>query len=440
MFPRLLIGSIIRIGVSKPRSFNFAKNKKSIGSPAIIVSPQNEKEVPHMLLPNYTAKILGVEDVIVKEVVENDTELHIHIEMPKREHICPRCSKRTNRVHDYKMQVKRDSPIRNKYTYIHLNKRRYACPDCGKRFYEDTPFVPKYHQVTHNVIQGVLKAMSEMRSMKEIGKEFNISGTSVARYFDVLSFGIPNLSQAIGIDEFRGNSGGEKFQCVLTNPKKKMLLDIMPSRNSTELGRYFLEFKDRNNVQIVVMDMSSLFRSVAKTYFPHAEIVADKYHVIRLVDFAFENVRKNEQNKFSRDYRREFKRSKSLLRKPWETLNDVQKEEVVTMLSISSRLARAYNLKESFRKIFNLSTRSEASKALGDWILMMEIENLDEFKSLSTTFREWNREILNIFDYGLTNAYTEGSNNKTKVLKRIAYGMRNFERFRKRRLYLEFAT
>jgi len=392
-----------------------------------------------MLLNDYTAKILGMEDVIVKEVVENDTELHIHIEMPQREHECPRCSERTNRVHDYKLQVKRDSPIRSRNTYLHLRKRRYVCLSCAKRFYENVPLVPKYHQVTRNVIHGVLKAMGDMRSMKEIGKAFNISGTSVARYFDVLSFGKPHLSQAIAIDEFRGNAGGEKFQCILTNPKKRMLLDIMSSRKADELGRYFLDFKDRNNVQFIVMDLSPLFRSIARAYFPQAKIIADKYHVMRLVDFAFENVRKNEQNKFSKDFRREFKRSKSLLRKKWENLDETQKLEVVAMLNISTRLAKAYNLRNRFRKIFQLNDRAEASKALSDWIMLMEFEKLEEFKSLSTTFREWNTEILNIFEYGLTNAYTEGSNNKTKVLKRIAYGMRNFERFRKRRLYLEFA-
>ena len=392
-----------------------------------------------MLLNDYTAKILGMEDVIVNEVVENDTELHIHIEMPQREHECPRCSERTNRVHDYKLQVKRDSPIRSRNTYLHLRKRRYVCLSCAKRFYEKVPFVPKYHQVTRNVIHGVLDAMKDMRSMKEIGKAFNISGTSVARYFDVLSFGKPHLSQAIAIDEFRGNSGGEKFQCILTNPKKRMLLDIMSSRKADELGRYFQEFKDRNNVQFIVMDLSPLFRSIARAYFPQAKIIADKYHVMRLVDFAFENVRKNEQNKFSKDFRREFKRSKSLLRKSWKDLDETQQFEVVSMLNISTRLAKAYHLRNEFRKIFKLSNRADASKALGDWIMLMEFEKLEEFKSLSTTFREWNSEILNIFEYGLTNAYTEGSNNKTKVLKRIAYGMRNFERFRKRRLYLEFA-
>ena len=393
-----------------------------------------------MLLQNYTAKILGMEDVIVKEVVENDTELHIHMEMPRREHECPRCHKMTNRVHDYTPQVKRDSPIRSKHTYLHIRKRRYVCPCCAKRFYEDVPFVPKYHQVTRSLVQGVLKAMGEMRSMKAIGRDFNVSGTSVARYFDVLSFDRPNLSQAIAIDEFRGNSGGEKFQCVLTNPKKKEILDILPNRKTDDLGKYFQGFKDRNNVKYVVMDMSPLFKSVAKTYFPNAEIIADKFHVIRNVDTAFENVRKNEQNKFSKNYRRIFKRSKSLLRKSHHKLKDYEVNEVARMLETAPRLAKAYYLKEEFHKIFNLSTRAEAMRALNDWMIKMEFENLDEFKKLDTSFREWRHEILNIFEYNLTNAYTEGSNNKTKVLKRIAYGMRNFERFRKRRLYLEFAA
>ena len=390
-----------------------------------------------MLNYDYTGKILGLEDAIVQELTETEREIHVKLEMPRREHCCPRCRRNTDRIHDYIMQMKRSSPIREKKVFLHIRKRRYVCPDCGKRFYEEVSFVPKYYQVTRSLIYGVLNSLREMRTMNSIGKAYNVSGSTVARYLDVLSFDKPNLTQCISIDEYRGNSGGEKFQCILTNPKKHKILDLLPNRKSNDLCTYFSKFKDRNNVKYIIMDMSNLFRSVANTCFPNAEIIADKYHVIRLVGFAFENVRKNEQNKFSKQYRKVFKRSKSLLRKPWNKLKDDEKEQVALMLETSPRIAKAYYLKEEFTKIFKLELRSEASKALGDWILKMQIEALPEFQNLGTTFRIWQNEILNIFEYKLTNAYTEGSNNKSKVLKRISYGMPNFERFLKRRLYLE---
>ncbi len=73
--------------------------------------------------------------------------------------------------------------------------------------------------------------------------------------------------------------------------------------------------EDKNNVKVVVMDMSSLFKGVVKTCFPKADILADKYHVMRQGIWAFENLRKSKQNKFSKKYKKYFKRSKSLLLK-----------------------------------------------------------------------------------------------------------------------------
>jgi len=48
----------------------------------------------------------------------------------------------------------------------------------------------------------------------------------------------------IAIDEFKGNSGGQKYQTILTNPKKHKVLDILPSRKSEDLYEYFSRFKN----------------------------------------------------------------------------------------------------------------------------------------------------------------------------------------------------
>lgn len=378
-----------------------------------------------MLNTNYTGKILGIEDAIVTDLRETDESIHLDMEMPRKSHICPNCGRSTDKIHDYRIQVIKDIPLRKKKMYFNLRKRRYKCSECGKQFYENVPFVAKYYHVTKSLIYSVIQSFRECRAMKGIAKEHNISVTSVARYFDTVSFGKPKLPKYIAIDEYGGNAGNEKFQSILTNPKKRKMLDLMPSRKSEDLAEYFNQFKDKNNVELVVMDMSNLFRSVVKSSFPKAKIIADKYHVIWTVDFAFENVRKNEQNKFSKEYRKIFKRSKSLLRKRMDKLTPEEASEIAVMLNTSERLGKAYYLKEEFRKIFELKTRAEAADALQEWLLKMHFENIEEFKSCDTTFLNWEDEILNIFEYGLINAYTEESNNKTKVLKRISYGVKN---------------
>ena len=64
------------------------------------------------------------------------------------------------------------------------------------------------------------------------------------------------------------------------------------------------------------------------------------------------------------------------------------------------------------------------------------VTELERFHKCLNTFTDWNEEILNAFETGLTKGYTEGCNNKIKVLKRNAYGMRRFDRFRKRILHM----
>jgi len=245
------------------------------------------------------------------------------------------------------------------------------------------------------------------------------------------------LPPQISIDEYRGNAGSEKFQFILTDSKKKRILDLMPNRKSGDLKEYIKSFVDRNNVKVVVMGMSYSFKGVANACFPKADIVADKFHVMRQGTWAFEKVRKAEQKRFSDEYRRYFKRSKSLLIKTPNKLKEDEIDTVVVMLNTSERLMDAYYLLQGFRAIFNCDNRIDAKKELSNWMMKAEVAGLSEFEACVNTMDNWKTEILNMFEYGLSNGYTEGCNNKTKVLKRISYGCPNFKRFRTRRLSLD---
>ena len=244
------------------------------------------------------------------------------------------------------------------------------------------------------------------------------------------------MPHAISIDEFRGNAGGEKFQCILTDPENKKVLDILPNRKSEDLYRYFLKFKDRHNVKYVVIDMSGPYRCLAKTVFPRAQIVADKYHVVRQVAWAFENVRKAEQKRFHEQRRKYFKRSRKLLLKHPDKLTPDEAKQVESMLIISERLRQAYVLKNEFYKVMDSKNSYEAKKNLARWNMLCCGYNLPEFYDCFKAFTNWQKEILNSFDVPYTNGYTEGINNKIKVIKRNAYGVRNFERFRNRILHV----
>lgn len=387
-----------------------------------------------MLDMNYTTELLNLEDVIVKEVKNVDEQLHVFIELPRREHVCPRCKGLTDRIHDYRMQTVRDIPL-GRDTYLHLRKRRYVCPHCGKRFAEENTFVPRYYRMTSRLIATIIDAFRKVLSATEIASRYNVSTTTALRYFSVVNYRCKELPAVLSIDEFKGNAGRQKYQTIVTDLENRKIADILPNRYEGDLIRYFKQFENKNNVKYFVCDMNPHFKTVAQVCFPQAVIVADRYHVIRQAVWAMERVRKNEQSKLSKKFRIYFKKSRYLLNKKKENLTDEDMLKLALMFEIAPRLADAYRVKNEFLEIMRSESSETGRKRLADWLASVEVMDLPEFQSCTTAAHNWFREILNSMDCPWTNGFTEGCNNKTKVLKRCCFGMRNFKRFRNRILY-----
>ena len=396
------------------------------------VPPIYPKEVS-MLMKDYTSKLLNLEDVIITNVENIADQLHIYLELPRSEHICPACGAATDRIHDYRMQTVKDVPLARD-TFLHLRKRRYRC-SCGKRFFEKNTFLPRYYRVTTRLVAEIMFSFKKLVSAKEIGSRFNVSAVTAMRYFNLFNRKPSVLPEVISLDEFKGNSGGQKYNSILADPQNKDVLDILPNRYESDLIKYFSQFPSKNNVNYFVCDMNPHFREVAKTCFPNAKIVADRYHVVRQVYWAMERVRKNEQNQLSDRFRKYFKRSKYLLSKPPEKLTDEEMDRLALMFEIAPRLADAYRIKNEFLTVIRIKSSAEGRQKLLDWLFSVELMDIPEFYDCSKAYRNWFNEILNSMDVPWSNGFIEGCNNKTKVLKRVCFGMRNFSNFRKRILF-----
>jgi len=146
-------------------------------------------------------------------------------------------------------------------------------------------------------------------------------------------------------------------------------------------------------------------------------------------------VRKNEQNKLSAQFRKYFKKSRNLLMKRTEKLTDEEMDRLALMFEIAPKLADAYRIKNEFLAVIRSKSSLEGKQKLVDWLHSVEVMDLAEFHDCTKAYHNWFQEILNSMDVPWTNGYIEGCNNKTKVLKRVSYGMRNFSNFRKRILF-----
>lgn len=389
-----------------------------------------------MLSLNISQNILGLSNLTIKNIFIIEDTTNFEVEMVRKPHKCPCCGTMTNRIHDYRLQKVKDLPSFGNNVNLLLRKRRYVCPSCNKRFYEKIDFLPKYHRMTSRVINEVLMLLASTHSFKSVAKQLNLSPSTVVRIFDHLSYQPSQLPRVIAFDEFKGNAGSEKYQCIITDPEHHKIIDILPNRYKVDLISYLLKF-DTSHTELFISDMWPTYRDLAKEIFPDACYIIDKYHYVRQVIWALEAVRKEVQKEFS-DYRRKyFKRSKSLLIRHFDSLDTEGKQAVNMMLYTSPKLASAHSLKEEFFRIMKSKNRSEALQSLAAWITHAENSNLPRFVTVALTLNNWLTGIINSFETPYTNGFTEGTNNTIKVLKRNAYGYRNFKRFRNRILHLD---
>lgn len=392
------------------------------------------------MLYNYSiSNLTGLQDLKIKNIDTLGNFLLINAEIERKPHRCPCCKTITDKVHDYRVQIIKDIPAFGKFIFISLRKRRYVCPHCGKRFYENVEFLPKYHRMTNRLSAFVLHLLEDVRSFSSVAREVNLSVSTVIRIFDIVGYSHPQSPpEVLAIDEFKGNTGDEKYQCILTDPKTGIVLDILPNRTTECLIKYFKQWDldKRKAVRYFVSDMWQPYTDLATALFKNSILIIDKYHFIRQMIWAFEAVRKSEQKKYGKKNRLCFKNSKRILTKRAEKLNDYQKDRVNAILYISDNLRTAYELKEMFYEIVDTEDRKQARDLMLEWIYAAQSSGLSEYVKCSNTMINWQYGILNSFDYSYTNGFTEGCNNKIKVLKRNAYGYRNFRRFRNRILHI----
>ncbi len=391
-----------------------------------------------MLYTHFNEKLLGLQGVNITNIEESEKSITIYIELERKPHRCSCCGEKTDKIHDYRNQKIKDISAFGKAVTVILRKRRYRCTNCNKRFFEENNFLPRYYRRTNRLTAYIIDKLRDERSFSSVAREVNLSVSTVIRAFDLVSYPKPKLPKALSIDEFKGNTWGEKYQCILTDPENGVVLDILPKRYGYYLTNYFKNIPkaERQNVEYFISDMWKTYMDTASVWFKEAIQVVDKYHWIRQVIWAFENVRKQEQKAFGKDYRIYFKHSKKLLLKRFDDLTDEQKQQVNVMLYTSVNISRAHYYKESFFKILDCTDRESAKTAMQEWITDAESSELPQFEKCAKTMQNWLSGILNSFSAPYTNGFTEGCNNKIKVLKRNAYGYKNFSRFRNRILHI----
>ena len=273
---------------------------------------------------NNTIKIPGLEDVIITKVEEFEDRIAIFVEMEVQTHICPKCGKKTRKIHDYRVQKIKHLKWFERLSYIFYRKRRYRCDACGKRFYEKNTIVDRYQRFSKEWNRAVNIRSVRAKTFKEISQQFGASPSTIIRRFDELAEkelkDVEELPRVISIDEYKGDTKEGKYQVIIANGETKEPIDILPNRRKKTIANYLRKYGAK--VDVVVMDMSPSFKAAVNKALGRPVIVADRFHFCRYIYWALDAVRRRVQSTWNDYDRKKCKKMRYVFYKDSGKLSD----------------------------------------------------------------------------------------------------------------------
>jgi len=238
----------------------------------------------------------------------------------------------------------------------------------------------------------------------------------------------------LGIDEFSIKKGHE-YMTVVVDLETGRIIYAVEGRNKESITPFLRKLaRKANNLIAMAMDMSGPYESAVREILPQIDIVFDHYHVMALCNKAIDEIRREQQHRCNEVGLRTLKGQRFLLLKNFEKLGTNEKSSVEALLEVNKPLAIAHTMKEQLRLFWTKSNSQEGARSLGWWIIEAMESQIRELAKVARTLLGHFEGLLTYFKHRLTNAKTEGINNKIKTLKRQAYGYRDMEYF-KLRLY-----
>ncbi len=233
------------------------------------------------------------------------------------------------------------------------------------------------------------------------------------------------MPERLSLDEISKEKGKRKFITVVSDLDKSSLLEVIDSHKSEEIIEVLKKkpVKSRENVKEVSVDMWGGFQKVITEVFPKALIVIDRFHVMKLVNKALNQLRLSLDLKGLK--------SRCLLLKNASDLTEEENTELKEILEKSPCLTIAYELKEEFRNIYNTSTTVKmGQRRFEKWLVAARCL----FPQTARTIAKYLDQICNYFINGTTSGVMEGLNNKIKLILRQSYGFKNFQLMREKLL------
>lgn len=301
---------------------------------------------------------------------------------------------------------------------------------------EKLEFVNKNMRVTVRLADKVAIDCEEA-TIKEVAKRYDLDWKTVKKidkeHIKALLPKIEELNlRRLAIDEV-AIMKGHKYFTLIRDYASGVTIKIILGRGFDEVSKSLATLgKDKlSKIVFVSLDMWDPYIKAIKELCPNAELIFDKFHVVKKVNEALDKVRKKEFSKASDNERIEMKHKRWIILKKESNLDKDEKETLNQLMGNNERLYKAYLLKEQILSIFSEKNSSfdMVHERITQWFENILSNGMDEFQGVMKTMQTYFYGILNYFRYGMTNAIAEGFNTKINVIKRRAFGFRDIEYF-----------
>ena len=353
---------------------------------------------------------------------------------------CPVC--KSSSLH-FKDSIERQfqmCPTGSRPCWLYLIVRRRSCADCFHKWWPRPSFVSGQRRMVRSLERHVIRLTGGM-SLQDIADLLGLSWRTVRdihKDYLIKKYKKPyDLKKLIylGIDEFSIGKNHD-YMTIFIDLDTAQIIHAVEGRNKEVILPFLKKIaKKATNLKAVSMDMSGPYKSAVKQLLPSLDIVFDRFHVMKLMNEAIDEIRREQQRIYKKQGEDVLKGCRYLLLKNIESLEPHRRTGLQTLLEMNAPLGCAHMLKEQLREFWKQKDRQDAIIFLVKWIYCGAFEsNVEELVRVARTLLHHNEGLTAYYNHKITNATTEGINNKIETLKRQAYGYRDMEYF-KLRLY-----
>ena len=293
-------------------------------------------------------------------------------------------------------------------------------------FFEPLPDMHDNHRTTKRLIDYIEKRVLR-ETFTRIAVDVGLSEWTIRSIFSEFSARKqkeyhPTTPRFLGIDEAHLF---HHYRCVLTDVEKRTVIDLLENRSGAFVTNYLRNMPDKDQIEIVCMDMWQPYRDAVKTILLDAKIVIDKFHVVRYASEALEAARKELRKTLPAKQRKLLIHDRFALLKRPKSLSAHERLVLGYWLTYPT-MKQVYDLKEGFYDIFDKSPdRQTAGQAYSAWLNNLTPAIQPYFEPLTKAVENWHEEIFSYFDLlpnPITNAYTEQLNGLIKLINRNGRG------------------